>query len=775
MQQIVRAACRRRSVVACGAALAFQHCAVAIGASPDSAAASAADTPSAGQTATLGTSVVTAPAPQRGSMAADTPGVVQRVTQDQIDAINVTTTEDVVKYQPNLMVRKRFIGDRNSVFAGRDFNELQSARGLVYADGLLLSNLLGSSYSYPPRWSIVAPEDIAGVDILYGPFSALYPGNSIGTTISLLTREPDKLEASVQTQVMSQHFADPYGGSGTFNGNHESVRLADRVGRFWYSLNLDRLENHGQPLQYAVAGKPVNAAGVPVTGAATDLDPSGLPRTILGPTSIDTTRQLQQSLRMGYHFTDQLEGTLTVAHWENRYSDRAETFLRDAAGNPVYAGNVSIGGQTYTIAPSTFAPDTGQQENWLTALGLKARLGGWRIDTVASYYDVTQDVLRSASTAPPAANTGGPGTVFYGDGTGWRTFDIKAESPSYAGHKFTVGYHYDNYLLRNETFNASNWQAETLTGINSVYRGNTETQAVFGQDAWRFAPGWLATLGLRYEYWRAYGGALGNAAGTLDYAARSAAALSPKASVAWQATDDWLLKLSFGAGTRFPTVAELFQGTISNNAIVNNNPNLQPERAIDWDFTAERALSFGTLRFSLFQSDIRNTIYTQTDITVTPTVTNIQNIGRVRTRGVEVAFSGQNVLLHGLGIDANLALTTSKILADAQNPAVVGNNWVRMPRVRANLLASYRFATDWLASVGVRYSGRQYSALDNSDINPGSYGGTSSFLVVDLKAVWRITPHVNLSLGVDNLTDRRYYVYHPYPGRTIYGALQWHL
>jgi hypothetical protein len=55
------------------------------------------------------------------------------------------------------MVRKRYIGDRNSVFAGRDFNELQSARGLVYADGLLLSNLLGSSYAYPPRWSLIAP------------------------------------------------------------------------------------------------------------------------------------------------------------------------------------------------------------------------------------------------------------------------------------------------------------------------------------------------------------------------------------------------------------------------------------------------------------------------------------------------------------------------------------------------------------------------------------------------------------------------------------------
>ncbi len=32
---------------------------------------------------------------------------------------------------------------------------LSSAETLVYADGLLLSNLLGNSYNDPPRWGVV--------------------------------------------------------------------------------------------------------------------------------------------------------------------------------------------------------------------------------------------------------------------------------------------------------------------------------------------------------------------------------------------------------------------------------------------------------------------------------------------------------------------------------------------------------------------------------------------------------------------------------------------
>lgn len=95
--------------------------------------------------------------------------------------------------------------------------------------------------------------------------------------------------------------------------------------------------------------------------------------------------------------------------------------------------------------------------------------------------------------------------------------------------------------------------------------------------------------------------------------------------------------------------------------------------------------------------------------------------------------------------------------------------------MRANLLASYRFDEHWMTSVGVRYSGRQYNALDNSDVNPGVYGGTSSFMVVDLKARYRFDRHWLASFGIDNVTDRRYYVFHPYPGRTFYGELKWSL
>jgi len=70
--------------------------------------------------------------------------------------------------------------------------------------------------------------------------------------------------------------------------------------------------------------------------------------------------------------------------------------------------------------------------------------------------------------------------------------------------------------------------------------------------------------------------------------------------------------------------------------------------------------------------------------------------------------------------------------------------------------------------VGGRYSGRQYNTLTNTDINPDTFGGTSAFLVFDTKFTFKPTKQTEIGVGIDNLTDRRYYVYYPYPGRTFY-------
>ena len=221
-------------------------------------------------------------------------------------------------------------------------------------------------------------------------------------------------------------------------------------------------------------------------------------------------------------------------------------------------------------------------------------------------------------------------------------------------------------------------------------------------------------------------------------------------------------------------MAELFQGTLSANTIVNNNPNLKPEQDASTDLTLKRYFDNGQWRVSLFQDRLADSLYAQTDITVTPTVTNVQNIDLVHSRGIEGEIHLIDVWTSGLDIQASLAFNNAKTLHDAQYPLANGKVFPRIPKMRASILADYRFASGWDASLGVRHSGRQYGTLNNDDF-VNTYGAVSAFTVADAKLRWKFAPRWVASLGVDNFTNARYWVYHPYAGRTWFGELRWEL
>jgi len=728
-----------------------------------------------GDSASLAPVVVTAQG-TRASLDPDLPSSVSTVTADQFQYWNVVTPEDVLKYAPNMAVRKRFIGDVNSTIAVRGTSNAQTARGLVYADGLLLSNFLGNTFTFAPRWSMVFADDIEQVDVIYGPYSALYPGNSIGATVAITTQMPTHFKADAKVQGFTQHF-DLFGVNRSFNGTNTTATIGDRIGRLSYLIGADHLENTSQPLQFATLPQsttPASARDRPVTGAYFYNDQNNTRTAVLGVSNegIERTFQDQLRLKLAYDLTPTLQAGFTLGYWHQKYNSDTQTFLRDANGNPVYSGLVNIGGFEYNLPAATFAPSAGSSENFLYGLSLRTRnQTGWNGEAIASYFDITQSIARTANSGVPGD---GPGTITYGDGAGWKSLDLRttwtppSADAGIAAHWLSFGYHYDNYLLDNETYNTPAWRDGGNAAFANAFGGRTQTQAVYAQDAWRFLPRWKFTYGVRYENWNAYDGMRAVGATSLAYGDASESHWSPKASISFDATSNLLLRVSIGRAYRFPTVGELFQGQINGLSIVNNNPNLKPEDDLSKELTAEWQQGNGVYRFMLFQDDVRNTIFSQTNTTVIPNVTNFQNIDKVRSRGIETSYEGQDVLVRGLDLAANVAYTQSKILANSGNPASVGKYFYRIPLWRANVVATYRATEKAAVTLAARYSGRQYNTLTNTDTNPDTYGGTSTYAVVDAKLTYRPTKKTEIGVGVDNLFDHRYFVFHPYAGRTFY-------
>ncbi|HET7358654.1 MAG TPA: TonB-dependent receptor, partial [Rhodanobacteraceae bacterium] len=696
-------------------------------------------------------------------------GVEVHVDRRQLDHHNTVEVEDILAFLPNLSIRKRYIGDANAILGGRAAGTTQSARSLVYADGLLLSDLLDSGYANPPRWGMLALQDIASIDVLYGPFSALYPGNSMGTTVIFHTRLPEHFEASADTQGFVQSFGDAYGHRRSLDGRRISAALGDRAGCWRWALGVSRLDNHGQPMQYASARPGGDAAAaVPVAGAAPDRNPDGSARLLAGPTGMDHTRQDHARLQIGLDLGAHTQARFTAGYWRNRSDVHGESRLRDAAGRIVDAGPIRVGDTVWTVPASAFAPSAARENHRLLGLELSGRLvDAWHWNAVASRYDLLQSRTTEAAQA-----VGGSGSIADNAGSGWHTLDLRASGPLGSDHTLYLGAHADRYVLASSVQAASDWRGAADGARTAAFGGRTQTLALYAQDEWTVTPAWTFTLGARLEQWRARDGSRATEGPSLPYPSRQRTATSPKAALAWAFADDWQVRLSLGKAVRFPTVGELFQGSVSANAIVGNDPDLEPER--DWarDLTLQHRLGNGHWRVSVFDDAIGDSLYKQTDITVTPSVTRVQNIDRVRIRGIEAAFVLRDLWTPGFDLSGSIAFNGSRTVHDRQYPLADGKDFPRIPRERAALTADWRFADAWQASVSVRRSGRQFGSLDNSD-TLDTFGALSAFTMADAQLRWRFAPRWQASLGVDNLTGRRAWVYHPWPGRTWFAGLHW--
>jgi iron complex outermembrane receptor protein len=731
----------------------------------------------------------------RSGLPAQLAGTTTAKTAEQLREQNLINPEDALQYAANTGIRKRYIGDRNALIAGRSFGNSQAGRALVYLDGYLISNFLGRFDA--PRWNMISPEAIERVDMLYGPYSALFPGNSIGTTVAVTQRAPKGFEVSGRLIGFKQQF-DHYGHDNGSSGGQLSLRVANRFASgLWLSADINHQDATSQPMQYATVV--ANAAGTfptangtatTVSGIVYDTDPKGLKRAVFGPNggAIDHTVQDTVNLRAGMKLTPTLEASAMASWWRNDTDARNESWLRDGAGNAVWSGVVTDGANRFTLPAATFAPFTREEGHQQLGATLKTRTGpGWNASLVVSDYRILKDIQRTAATADPVAANGGAGTATLRDGTGWNTAEVQASFTPQPGdwtggrHTLALGLHRNGYKLDSRVQAATDWRGE-LGARTQFYGGKTEVVALYAQDAWRFADDWLLTLGWREERFKTFDGQQMGGGVTVPYAARKLSGSSPKAALAWQVNDGLLLKASAGRGVRFPNVEELYNGTVTATSQTLSDPNLGAETSTALDLSAEQEWDRQRLRVSLFIDDVKDAILRQstnnaavckTTATGASSYTCVQNVGRVKTHGVELAWSAQDFGIARLNLEATGAWTfRSEVTANRADPAMVGKWWLRVPRSRATLQASYRPSPAWMFSAGFRHEGRSYNDTYNLDIQPQVFGASSKINQLDLRGACKLNPQLELALGVNNLTDQRAFAFHPFPGRTLFAELR---
>lgn len=711
------------------------------------------------------------------------------VSAEQIaDTVNAINVEDTIKYLPSLIVRKRHIGDTQAPLATRTSGLGASARSLIYADGALLSSLIGNNNtSASPRWGMVSPEEIARIDVLYGPFSAAYAGNSIGAVVNITTRLPDKLEGTMTAGTSVQTF-DQYGTHDTLPAWQIGATVGDRFGPLALFGSITHTISNGQPLTYVTGPRGAIAPGsaVPTSGGFDDLNRTNQAIRVFGASGFEHQVQENIKLKAALDLSSSVRLTYVGGLFLNDTDSSAQSYLTDVTtGAATYisptspAKQLNLAGYGYTVLSSAF--DAGvysyEERHWSHALSATGTTHRFDWQVIGTLYDFSQDLQRSPTTALPAAFAGGAGNITRLDGTGWKTVDAKGawRSNDAATNILSAGFHWDQYEVNSNRYTTSDWITAGEGALNLASRGKTRTTAIWAQDAFRVADALTLTVGGRYEWWRAFDGFNYSTNPVLVpvnpvyQPTRAARGFSPKASLAWTPAPRWTVRASIGKAYRFPTVGELYQ-VVTSPVVSLPNPNLRPERALSEELAIEYNDRGGQVRLSFFNEVVNDALISQLGpLAVVPVQTGsfVQNIDRTRARGIELAFQRGNVLPR-LDVAGSVTYADAITSKDLVFPAAVGKLLPSVPHWKATGIVTWRPVDPVSLTAAARYASRNYGALDNSDVVGNTYQGFYKYFVVDLRANFRVTDHYAFAIGVDNLNNDTYFLFHPFPQRTFH-------
>lgn len=730
-------------------------------------------------------------------------GLAVSLGEEQFAGVNAFNVEDLMKYAPNFFVRKRFIGDSNGVPGFRGTHSTQSARTLVMLDGFVVSNFLGNSFSFSPKWGAVGPGEVRQFDIVYGPYSSRYVGNSMGGIVNITTKDPEGTEAFATSQGFVQPYRQ-YATDRSYSGYSVEAGLAlkQQNGPMALRLSSRLLQNRGQPMSWYFLTPATGAApGTDVRGAVIDPDNltriatvSGVPTTTTRPSGTVLTNdpapifaaqspadimQSQTKLKLGYDDGIVKAQALFIYWWNLDRQYNPECYLRDSSGNAVCEGRVTALGRTWTAAGANLSRTS--RHEYLAGFKIEVPVGPLTARLNLSTYQVAA-MKTFTSNGYLAGVNGAAGTLAKQGPTGWYTADANFEHRADT-NEVAFGASANLYRTDLTRFNTPNWQSAVGGVFASRTFGKTRQLSGWVEDRLILSPDVSVTAGLRYDNWRAFSGGLGRV-GTNGlpvfntYAARRDDALSPSLSGQLKLGAGTSLQLSLAMATRFPTVGELFQGSLNGDGSFNLNsfdPNLRPERSEDANLLV--AHDFGPVKLtgSLFYQRVRDTIFSVQGFNQFGVITSsFKNIDVTRQYGVELIAETRDWPLPGMDIDANAVINDSRTVRNTALPTSEGVFFPRIPRYRLNANLRYAFTDRLQGSLGARYASRPNTDLEGKQ-RGDTFGYTSELFALDVRAKWKLASGLRLSAGVDNITNDRAWVFHPYPQRTFLIEAGWSL
>lgn len=454
------------------------------------------------------------------------PAVASVITAQDIAAMGATDLDQVLESVAGLHVLL-WSAPLNPIYAFRGIVSSYNTQVLMLVNGLpITSSFIGNRGQ---AWGGMPLENIARIEVIRGPGSALYGADAFSGVINVITKSAraiNGLEAGVRL--------------GSFHNRDAYVQYGGAVGPVQTAL-------------YLRAGRTDSQHGVVEKDVQSGLDGLFGTNVSKAPGRINAARE-----------TADARVELAYDEWRLRLSaqDRKVGIGAGLADALDPEGAVP---ETRVYADLSYAKD-----NWQP---------NWDVSATAGTYELRERVASPGLKLFPAGAFNGvyPDGVIGNPGHSERHHHISAGAvyTGWNNHRIRIGVGYrleDMYQtaeFKNFNFIVVPGVGPSLVPLAGLVDASTDPNLLymqprkrnlrygFAQDEWKLAKDWTLTAGVRYDRYSDFGGTT-----------------NPRLALVWDASYNLIVKALHGRAFRAPTFTEQYT---RNNPVNVGNPNIQPE------------------------------------------------------------------------------------------------------------------------------------------------------------------------------------------------------
>lgn len=694
---------------------------------------------------TLKEMVVTAT--KTAKIVSEAPATVTVVTAKEIENKSARRIDEALAGAPGVFIRG-LDGERPS-----NWQNQITLRGIpgYYRTGVLVDGVsINNAFSGGVNMSAVPIDDIQQIEVVPGPFSSLYGGAGMAGVVNIITKTPEKREVSLKGEGGSHNFKSI--------GLGYRDKLSDTLG---FSLSYGRKESDGYISDYVTKSTSAGA-GTVVTGWEKTTTSTGATTYIVGDKGKIAWEQDNYGAKLYLKPSPVSRLTLESSYLTHRTKDGQGNTYLTAAGVPFTNGTAEIDGARSTIRATDFLKTTdGEDMTRYVATYETPLANNFKLRANLSYQDNQYWYTTITSNA---TDTSGPGTIAdipnsKIDG------DVQVSFPVGNKQYLVVGASANSSTLNKKVYSLASWRDSDNTGaVGDWADGYSQTMAVYAQDEIAISDKLTVYGGARYDRWSTDGTI--NINGTLNnYDTRTSSAINPKASAVYKLDQGTIVKGAIGKAFRAPNLSDMYS-TWGSSTIYWSNPDLEPEKVITAEISAEHEFKTGTLlRATYYRSNISDLIYS----TTSGADRYKFNAGTAETEGIDLEV--RQKLLGGLTAFINATFVDTTITENSVRPESVGKQIPLQAQEMANIgLEGSR--GPWSGSIIGSYVGKMYGSDDNSDTVSNVPGSYDAYFVANARISYKVGKTLTASLSVNNAFDREYFTgSSKADGRSVYLGL----